>query len=52
MVQLFNSLTKDSVVWLDDVNRPEETEILAVWQQHFPLEVELMSDRIAQIRVV
>lgn len=51
MFQLFPSLNNDAIVWLDDVNRPEEIAVLDVWQQHFPLEVELVSERIAQIRV-
>jgi len=52
MFQLFPSLTSDSVVWLDDVNRPEEREILALWQEHFPLQVRMLSDRIAEIRIM
>jgi len=52
MFQLFASLTPESVVWLDDVNRPEETEILALWQEHFPLQVRPISDRIAEIRII
>lgn len=52
MFQLYPSLLASSVVWLDDVNRPEETEILAFWQQHFPLSVHLISERIAEIRIV
>lgn len=52
MFQLFPSLTAQSVVWLDDVNRPEETEILALWEEHFPLTVKPISDRIAQIQIV
>jgi hypothetical protein len=52
MFQLFPSLTTDSVVWLDDMNRPEETEILALWQTYFPLDVRLLSERIAEIRVI
>lgn len=52
MFQLFPALTAESVVWLDDVNRPEETEILALWQKHFPLQVRPVSDRIAEIRIL
>lgn len=51
MFHLFDSLTSDSVVWLDDVDRNEERRILAMWREWFPIRVSEVSDRIAEIRV-
>lgn len=52
LFHLFGSLTSGSVVWLDDMDREGEQEILAMWMRWLPIRASEVNSHVTEIRVV